>query len=509
MTKPQEDLASRSLLSRFLSGIEWLGNRLPDPVILYAGLACLIPVLSALAFWLDWQREHPATGEMIGAINLLETSKIQSMLTEAVTNFTSFAPLGAVLVTVMGIGVAERSGLIVDALRMTVLKAPKSLVTGFVVFAGVMSSMAADSGYVVLTPLGAVIFAGLRRHPLAGLAAAFAGVAGGFSANLLITSLDPLLVGFTQSGAQLYDAAYTVTADSNYFFMIASTFLITACGWWVTERIVEPRLGAYHSEDLQESSTESDESNVKALKAAVATLLVFAGTLLIATVPEAGLLRDAEGSLKPFISSLVPIIAIGFLLPGLAYGWVAKTISSSKDIASMLSDSMATMGGYIVLSFAAAQFVAYFGWSNLGILTALEGAHWLQQIELGPLPILLCFIVVAALVNLVIGSASGKWGIMAPVFVPMFMILGLAPETTQAAYRVGDSVTNMITPLNPYFPIILSFAMKYDRKIGVGTLVATMLPYSIAFFLGWVVLFTVWFFLGWPLGPDAPLLLNS
>ena len=499
------------VLGRFLGGIEWLGNRLPDPVVLYAGLACMIPLLSVVAVWSGWSREHPATSELISAINLLEASQIQRMLTEAVTNFTNFAPLGAVLVTVMGIGVAERSGLITDALRVTVLQAPKSLVTGFVVFAGVMSSMAADSGYVVLTPLGAVIFAGLGRHPLAGLAAAFAGVAGGFSANLLITSLDPLLVGFTQMGAQLYDPSYIVRADSNYFFMIASTFLITASGWWVTEKIVEPRLGTYagHAPKSEDSDMSSTHSN--STRPLLCAAIAFAGTgafFLWATLPASGLLRDAEGSLKPFIGSLVPIIALGFLIPGLVYGLTAGTIRSSKDFAGMLSGSMATMGGYIVLSFAAAQFVAYFGWSNLGILTALEGAHWLQKLDLGPLPILLSFIVLAALVNLVIGSASGKWGIMAPVFVPMFMILGLAPETTQAAYRVGDSVTNMITPLNPYFPIILSFAMKYDRKIGVGTLIATMLPYSLAFFLGWVVLFTTWYFLGWPLGPDAPLLME-
>ncbi|MGB0373058.1 MAG: AbgT family transporter [Opitutales bacterium] len=503
---------TKNLLGRFLATIEWVGNRLPDPVVLYAGLALLVPFLSAIAVWSGWSRVHPVTGETIGAINLLETSQIQRMLTEAVTNFTSFAPLGAVLVTVMGIGVAERTGLIDAAIRLTVLKAPKALISGVVVFAGVMSSMAADSGYVVLTPLGAVIFAGLGRHPLAGLAAAFAGVAGGFSANLLVTSLDPLLSGFTQAGAQLYDADYEVTPDSNYFFMIASTFLITVIGWWVTEKIVEPRLGTYKAETAPDEAAkpEATETEVpaKAIQAALVSLVGFAIVLLWSTLPSDGLLRDEEGTLTPFIKSLVPVIALGFLIPGLAFGIASGSLRSSKDLAGMLADSMATMGGYIVLSFAAAQFVSYFGWSNLGILTALEGAHWLQSIQMGPLPILLCFILLAACVNLAIGSASGKWGIMAPVFVPMFMILGLSPETTQAAYRVGDSVTNMITPLNPYFPIILSFAMKYDRKIGVGTLIATMIPYSIAFAIGWVVLFSLWYFFAWPLGPGAELLLN-
>ena len=497
-------------LDRFLGTIEWLGNRLPDPVVLYAILALIVPALSLLATWMGWTRVHPVSGETIQAINLIDKGQIQRMLTEAVTNFTSFAPLGTVLVTVMGIGVAERSGLIDTAIRLTVLKAPKSLITAFVVFAGVMSSMAADSGYVVLTPLGAVIFAGLGRHPLAGLAAAFAGVAGGYSANLLITSLDPLLSGLTQTGAQLFDENYKLRPDGNYFFMIASSLLITACGWWVTEKIVEPRLGAYTGDDSKKDAPHAESA--LALRAIAAAGLAFVCCLFAlawATIPESGLLRDTEGSLSPFIRSLVPVIALGFLIPGLVFGWIKRTIRSSKQLADMLAESMATMGGYIVLSFAAAQFVAYFGWSNLGILTALEGAYWLQKVELGPLPILLTFILLAAGVNLVIGSASAKWGIMAPVFVPMFMILGLSPETTQAAYRVGDSTTNMITPLNPYFPIILSFAMKYDRKIGVGSLIATMLPYSIAFAIGWILLFTLWYFTGWPLGPGASLLMNN
>ena len=501
-------LTSR-LLNRALSSIEWLGNRLPDPIVLYALLAAAVPFMSALAVGIGWAREHPVTGDMVRAINLLDKEQMQRMWTEAVDNFTSFAPLGAVLVTVMGIGVAERSGLIDHVLRLTVQKAPRSLVTVIIVFAGIMSSMAADSGYVVLTPLGAVVFAGLGRHPLAGLAAAFAGVAGGFSANLLITSLDPLLSGFTDEAARLYLTDYAVTPDANYFFMIASTVLITLLGWAITEWIVEPRLGKWNpanalTEEKEETSTTQPQQ-IRALTASLVAVFACITGLLFMTLPENALLRDEEENLVPFVGSLVPIIAISFLLPGTVYGIVSRSITSTKGLADMLADSMATMGGYVVLAFAAAQFIAWFGWSNLGLLTALEGAAFLQKLDLGSLPVLLTFVWMAAAINLVIGSASAKWGIMATVFVPMFMILGITPETTQAAYRVGDSITNMITPLNPYFPIILSFALKYDPKLKMGTLVATMLPYSIAFAIGWCILFSVWYGLGLPLGPGAPI----
>jgi len=503
----------RGFLSAFLNWVEKAGNRLPDPLILYFGLAMLIPVLSWLISFIGWSRVHPVTGETIGLINLLTSEQIQRMFVEAEHNFTSFPPLGAVLVTMLGIGVAERSGLIGTSLKLLVEATPRSLISVVVVFAGVMSSMAADAGYVVLTPLGAVLFAGMGRHPLAGLCAAFAGTGGGFSANLLLTSLDPLLSGFTQSAAQLYDPERAVTADANYFFMIASVLVVTTAGWFVTERIVEPRLGNWDP-DTDDSETESEKKQDLALQAitplerkglrgALITVLVTAAVLMALTIPQNAVLRDAGGSLAPMVQSLVIIIMLFFIFPGLTYGWIVGTGRSSKQLAGMMGDTMATMGGYIVLAFAAAQFVAFFQWSNMGLLTALTGAEILKGLGVGNLPLILTFVFLAAGINLVIGSASAKWGIMAPVFVPMFMALGLSPEMTQAAYRVGDSITNMITPLNPYFPIVLSFALRYDRKLGIGTLVSSMIPYSIAFAIGWTILLIAWYLLGLPLGPGA------
>ena len=503
----------RGLISSSLNLLERAGNRLPDPLILYFGFALLIPVLSWIISFVGWNRVHPVTGETIGLINLLTADQIQRMFIEAEHNFTSFPPLGAVLVTMLGIGVAERSGLIGTSLKLLVESTPQSLISVVVVFAGVMSSMAADAGYVVLTPLGAVLFAGMGRHPLAGLCAAFAGTGGGFSANLLLTSLDPLLSGFTQSAAQLYDAERSVTADANYFFMIASVLVVTTAGWFVTERIVEPRLGQWKP-NVDEGETEREREQDLAIQAispverkglwgALTAFVITATVLAVLTIPQNAVLRDAEGSLAPMVQSLVIIIMLFFIFPGLTYGWIVGTGRSSKQLAGMMGDTMATMGGYIVLAFAAAQFVAFFQWSNMGLLTALTGAEILKGLGVGNLPLILTFVFLAAGINLVIGSASAKWGIMAPVFVPMFMALGLSPEMTQAAYRVGDSITNMITPLNPYFPIVLSFALRYDRKLGIGTLVSSMIPYSIAFAIGWTILLIAWYILGLPLGPGA------
>jgi aminobenzoyl-glutamate transport protein len=414
-----------------------------------------------------------------------------------------------VLVTMIGIGVAERSGLISASLRGLVAIVPKSLLTATLVFAGVMSNTAADAGYVVLTPLGAVLFAGFGRHPIAGLAAAFAGVSGGFSANLMLNALDPLLAGLSTSGAQILNAEYVVYPTANYYFMVFSTLLITVVGTFVTNRIVEPRLGKWEPpagfSGAESTASPLSPQEKRGLGAAALTFFLFLGVLLFLTLPEGALLRDETGGIKPFYDSLVPLMMILFLLVGLVFGIVARSIRSDRDVAAMTTDTMNTMGAYIVLAFVAAQFVAYFNWSNLGIILAISGAGALQSIGLTGVPLILAFIVVSAFLNIFIGSASAKWAIMAPVFVPMLMLMGYSPELTQAAYRVGDSITNVITPLLPYFPIIIAFARKYDPKAGLGTLIAAMLPFSVAFGIAWTITLIVWFLLGLPLGPNAPL----
>ncbi|UFP93518.1 AbgT family transporter [Gloeobacter morelensis] len=495
-------------VGRFLNRVEAVGNRLPDPLTLFALFALAMPALSWLAVQSGWSVVHPVSGKTIEAVNLLTSEGIRRMLTEAIANFTGFPPLGIVLVVLLGIGVAERSGLIAALLTLSVTAVPRALVTPTLVFTGVNASVAADAGFVVLIPLGAALYLGLGRHPLAGLCAAFAGVSGGFSANLLITSLDPLLAGFTQSAAQLFDPAYQVAPTANYYFMVASVFLLTGLGWFVTERIVEPRLGVWRRPtgfpDLPSADLSARER--RAAWIALASFVVILAVFAWQGLAPGGLLHGENGDLKPLFQSLIPIIAIAFLVPGLIYGALTGSIRDDRAVATMMAETMATMGSYIVLAFAAAQFIAYFNWSNLGIMVAIAGANFLKGIGLTGIALLLLFILFAALLDLFIASASAKWAVMAPIFVPMLMGLGYSPELTQAAYRVADSFTNVIAPLLPYFPLIVVFARKYEPDLRLGSLLAAMLPYSIAFGLGWSGLFVLWYLFNLPLGPGAPLL---
>lgn len=494
-------------IMRSLNAIEHVGNKLPHPVTLFAIFSFIVIILSAVFSSMGMQVNDPLNeGEVIEVKNLLGSEGILYLFKSAVTNFTGFAPLGTVLVTMLGIGIAERSGLISAALRGLVTSVPKQLMTAALVFGGVMSSMAADAGYVVLTPLGAVLFAGLGRHPLAGLAAAFAGVSGGFSANLLLTSLDPLLGGLTKDAAAMFDPAYaeTINYAMNYYFMIVSVFLLTIVGTIVTDKIVEPRLGTYKGEVKEEVDYLRPEEK-KGLWAALISFLVTGVAIALLVVPEAGPLRAGAEKIidAPFFHTLVPVILIMFFIPGLVYGMVTKSIKNDKDVANQLSDTMATMGSYIVLAFVAAQFVAYFSESKLGIVLAVNGAEFLEATGFKGIPLILTFILVAGFINLFIGSASAKWAIMAPVFVPMMMGIGYTPEFTQLVYRIADSTTNIISPLMPYFAIVIAFAQKYDKKVGIGTLISTMLPYSIAFTIAWVLMLIIWMMTGLDIGPGS------
>lgn len=446
--------------------------------------------------------------------SLLSLQGIRWMFTSAIDNFINFAPLGPVLTVMLGIGIAERTGFISIGLRALVSAVPPSLITCTLVFAGVMSSMVADAGYIVLTPLGAMLFAGIGRHPLAGLAASYAGVSGGYSANLFITGLDPLLARLTDQAAKTIDVNYTVNALSNYYFMIASVFLITIVGTLVTTKIVEPMLGKWDP-SLAEDELPSAE-NVTDKEKYAFKMAVFAGIgvailiALLAVVPGSPL-RDsvAEGApaisaLNTFFTSIEVLVSLLFIIPGIVYGVILKKIKSDKDVAKMASDTMSSMGAYIVLAFIAGQFVAYFNWTNMGAITAVKGAGLLEGMGLTGVPLLLSFLVVAASMNMFVGSASAKWAFMAPIFVPMLMLMGFSPELTQVAYRVGDSVTNIITPLMPYLPIIIVFAQRYDRKAGLGTLISAMFPYSVAFFFSWMIMLVIWYVAAFPLGPGAP-----
>lgn len=497
-------------LQVILDSIERTGNRLPNPTVLFVLLCFIILAVSALAAMLSVQAMHPVNGELITAVNLLSVSGLHRILSESVTNFTSFAPVGTVLVAIMGIGVAEHSGLLNTLLKATVMRAPRQFLSFTVVLAGVLSSLAADTGYVVLIPLAGLIFAGAGRNPVAGIAAAFAGVSGGFSANLLIGPIDAILAGISTEAASLVQGNYVVNAAGNYYFMIVSTLLVAIIGTWVTEKIICKRL--VDGETTTVKIEPLSETEFLGLKAVALFSLFFICLLLVGLIPEAGILRDqSDGSIlrSPFISGIVTIIAFYAAVSGIIFGLVSGHYEHASDFVEGMERHMATMAGYLVLMFFAAQFVSYFSWSNLGSIIAINGASLLGAMQVDTSVLLVVFILLAAFINLFIGSASAKWALIAPVFVPMLLLSGISPEATQVAYRIGDSTTNIITPLMPYFGVVVAFAQQYDRQIGIGTIIAMMLPYSIAFWLSWSVLLVIWIMLDWPLGPGAPVMLGQ
>ena len=492
----------RGLLNR----IETIGNRLPDPVYLFIIGTALIIVFAELAVLFNWQVTKPAihqSAELLSARSILESDGIWWWLSTLVKNFIEFPPLGVVLVGMLGIGLAEKSGLLPAMISLVGSAIKESLLVPSIIFLGIMSSMALDAGYVVLPPIAAILFIVAGKSPVLGIVASFAGVSAGFGANLFITSLDPLLAGFTESAAQFISPDYKVAVTSNWFFMIASTVLLTLTGWFVTVKWVSPFVPRYQlnqGEDINLTSfTGALEKS--AVKFALASFVILLALILLAIVIPNAPLYGQGNRFPRWIEATVPLLFLLFIVPGVVYGVRAKTIRSSKTFAKFMGDTIAELGPYIVLAFFAAQFIAVFKYTHLGEMIAISGGSWLASLQLQVEIILVAFVFLACLGNLLIGSMSAKYAFMAPVFVPMLMQAGISPELTQVAYRIGDSVTNVITPLNPYMIIVLAFLQKYHREAGIGTLVSLTLPYSIGFLVAWLILLVLWVMLGIPLGP--------
>lgn len=505
-------------LQNFLTRIERAGNRLPAPTLLFIYLTAAVLLLSAAAHWLAIAAVHPVTGASIPAINLLSREGLDRILANTVTNFTQFAPVGTVLVAVLGIGVAEHSGLLSAALRASVLRAPPRLLTFAIVLCGVLSSIASDAGYVILVPLAAIMFQAAGRNPLVGIAAAFAGVSGGYSANFLVTPLDAILAGISTEAAQLVAPGYEVHAAANYYFMVVSSPFIALIGTWVTHSLVAPR---FQYGSTTETSSEKDPAipsehtlrpeEVRGLWWVGFFTLAVCGLAVAGLAPSDGFLRNREtGQIlqSPFMAGIVTLVSVYAAVAGIIFGKASERYKNAGDFVEGMEQHMATMAGYLVLMFFAAQFVSYFAWSNLGSIIAIHGAGVLQQLQMPTALTLVLFIVLTAFINLFIGSASAKWALFAPIFVPMLLLSGISPEASQLAYRIGDSSTNIITPLMPYFGVIVAFAQKYQKDIGVGSVVAIMLPYSLTFLFFWSCLLAVWVLLGLPLGPGSEILLK-
>jgi len=507
----------------FLGWIERTGNRLPDPVFIFVYLIGFLVLLSVFCSWLGFSALHPtlkdASGgaQLIRSFSLLAPANIQKLWVEMPTTFTHFHPLGYVLVVMLGAGVAERSGLFSAGMKAAVARAPKFLLTPMIALVAMISSHAADAGYVVLVPIAGILFAASGRHPLAGIGAAFAGVSGGFSANITPGQLDALLLGVTETAVvtSKLDPSWSVNLAGNWWFIIGMTFIFLPVIWFITDRIVEPRLGTW---SLKKSSFDqfeiSDELERKGLQSAGLAFLAVTGLWIFLVVgPGTPLwnggpgMESAEWYVKavPLFKSMVAAFFILFLSMGWAYGSAVGAIKSHRDLVKMLSDSMKDMGYYLVLAFVAAHFVAMFGWSNLGLIFAIHGADAIQASGLPTMALLIIILFFTALLNLFIGSASAKWALLAPVLVPMLMLLGISPEAATAVYRVGDGATNIISPLMVYFPLILIFAQKWKPDFGLGSLTALMLPYSIGLLLSGAALIILWVVLGFDLGPNAPL----
>ena len=490
-----------------LGAVERIGNKLPDPTVLFIALLFIVWVLSWLLSYISFAVIDPRSGQPIVIINQLTGTGMATFLTNMVTNFVGFGPVGTVLVAMLGIGVAEHSGFITTAIRALLNVTPRFLLTPMVVLVGIVSHSAVDAGYVLVIPLGGVIFYAAGRHPLAGIAAAFAGVSGGFSANFVPSALDPLLQGLTQGGAQLLNPDVAVNTLNNYFFTTASSLLIIGLGWWLTDRVVEPRLRETaidgDAEDLPEVHDLRGMER-KGLRWALIVMVLGLALLFVTLVPAGSPWRDADGNLAsfgaPIMRSIVALIFFLFLLPGIVFGYVSGSFKGTKDIIEGMTHAMHSMAYYLVIMFFIAQFVYAFGASNLGTLLALEGAAALKALAMPSAVTIVGIVILTGFVNIFIGSASGKWGLLAPIFVPMLMTLGISPDLTQAAYRVGDSSTNIITPLMPYFPLDVVYCQRYVRNTGIGTLAAMMLPYSVWFLVSWTAFLLIYYATGLPLG---------
>lgn len=503
----------KGLFARSLDFIEIVGNKLPHPATIFGGLAVMVVLLSGLMYALGSSALNPATNEMVTVKSLMSAEGFRWMYTNLLDNFLRFPPLGYVLVVMIGIGLAEGTGLFAVMIRALVLSAPSKYITAAVVLAGIVSGLAVEAGYVILIPLGAMIFHALGRHPMAGLAAAFCGVSGGFGANFFIGSIDPILAGISESAARIIDPEIVVNPAVNYYFMIASSFVVLFVGTWVTERIVEPRLGKYQGTAERFEIVQLTPDERKGLRWAGISVLLFIVAISFTVIPENGLLRNPEtGEIlrSPFFTGIIIGILLLFFIPALVYGIIVGTVKNDKDIMRHITKSMNGMGSYIVLVFFAAQFVYFFNYSNLGLIIAIKGASGLTEINFtGPL-LIAAFVLLAAFINLFMGSASAKWAIIAPVFIPMLMLLDppYHPGITQAAFRIGDSLTNLITPMMSYFALIVTFAEKYDKRYGIGTIISTMLPYTIFLAVIWIAVLMIWIWLGIPLGPDGPIHLH-
>lgn len=503
-----ETATTPTLLNRVLDKVEKVGNKLPDPAVMFFGLLIIVWVLSWALSGVNFDAIHPLTGDQVTVKNLLSGPEMADFLAKMVTTFTGFAPLGVVLVAMLGVGVAERSGFINVAIKLMLNVTPKMLLTPVLILVAIVSHTAVDAGYVLVIPLGGVIFYAAGRHPLAGIAAAFAGVSGGFSANFVPSAIDPLLQSFSQSAAQIYDPSVMLNPLNNYFFTAASSIVVVLIGWYLTDKVIEPRLANTKIDGDQDDMPVLDDVTPRDRKAFYAgTLTMGLGVLVLiwASLADNTPLADpATGKLAsfsaPLMQMIVPLIFLLFALPGIVHGYIAGTFKNSQDVIGAMTKSMEGMAYYMVMAFFCALFIKAFGDSNIGTLLSIKGAQFLSSLALSGGVTMVGIIFLVAFINIFIGSSSAKWALISPIFIPMLMQLGYSPDLTQAAYRIGDSASNIITPLLPYFPLVVLYCQRYVKNTGIGSLVALMLPFTVTLLILWSAFLILYWTLGIPLG---------
>lgn len=511
----EETKQKKTWMNQFLNVVEKVGNKLPDPATLFVLLGVITVALSALLASMDVSAVHPGTGKTIKVVNLLTLDGFRQIWSKAVSNFATFAPLAMVLVAVIGAGLAEKSGFLGAFMQKTLGHASKSIVTFAIVFIGINGNVAGDAAYVVLPPVAGVIFLSMGRHPLLGVFCGYASVAAGFCANIMLGMSDALAYGYTEAAARMIDPSYTATPAINYYFLVVSCVVLSLTATFVTEKIMAPR---FEGTDLSKYELDDEIAKLtpkksRAVTLAVAATIVTLIAILLLCVGADPVLGDAKthsimDNTSPFMMGIIILVTVVLFVPGAVYGFASGKYKNDKDMWADVSLAYKDVSAYILLCFFCAQFTNYFAWSNLGAVIAIKGAAFLQSMHFTGVPLIVGLIFVSCIVNLFIGSASAKWAILAPVMVPMMMILGYDPAVTQVAYRIGDSLTNPLSPLFYYFPLVLGFARKYEKNTGMGTIIANMLPYSIAFTVVWIILLSVWIMADIPLGPGGGIYLK-
>lgn len=509
-----ETQTKKSLLDRILDAIERVGNKLPDPVTLFLGLSVVVAVISAICSAAGITAVNPADGSTIEVFNLVSLDGIKYLWSNVITNFSGFAPLGMVLVAVIGSSVAEKSGFLIAVMENFLGGAKGWVVTMIVLFLGINLNIAGDAGFIILPPLAAILFMSIGRHPLLGMYVAYAGVAAGFCANVLLGLSDALAYGFTESAARMIDPNYTGSMAINWYFLIVSCIVLTIAGTFLVEKVLLHRF-PISKEELAKFDFDEDAASItpiqkKGLKAAGISLVIFVAVLVLMSVPVFGptaILADENGSITsggaPFTKGIVFTVTLALMVPGIVYGAVIGKYKNDKDVWADISQGFAEMGSYVLMCFFISIFTNFFSVTKLGTILAIKGAGLLSAIGFTGVPLMIGLIFLSCIVNLFIGSASAKWAILAPVFIPMMMLMGYDPAITQAVYRIGDSITNPLSPLFTYTPVLLGFAHKYDKNVGLGTVIANMIPYSFTFAVIWILQVIVWVTLNLPLGPGG------